>query len=109
MRQFLNDAGYLEVETPVLQAIPGGASARPFITHHNALDIPLYMRIANELYLKRLIVGGFDGVYEFAKNFRNEGMDRTHNPEFTGMEIYVALQGLPLDDGIYRKPLRVLC
>ena len=80
----------MEVETPVLQAIPGGASARPFITHHNALDIPLYMRIANELYLKRLIVGGFDGVYEFSKNFRNEGMDRTHNPEFTAMEIYVA-------------------
>ena len=90
MRQFFNKAGYLEVETPVLQAIPGGASARPFITHHNALDIPLYMRIANELYLKRLIVGGFDGVYEFSKNFRNEGMDRTHNPEFTAMEIYVA-------------------
>ncbi|MFM7757452.1 MAG: lysine--tRNA ligase, partial [Crocinitomicaceae bacterium] len=90
MRQFFNDAGYMEVETPVLQSIPGGASARPFITHHNALDIPLYMRIANELYLKRLIVGGFDGVYEFSKNFRNEGMDRTHNPEFTAMEIYVA-------------------
>ncbi|MFG6687993.1 lysine--tRNA ligase [Mariniflexile sp. HNIBRBA6329] len=90
MRQFFNDAGYFEVETPVLQPIPGGAAARPFITHHNALDIPLYMRIANELYLKRLIVGGFDGVYEFSKNFRNEGMDRTHNPEFTAMEIYVA-------------------
>lgn len=90
MRNFFNDAGYMEVETPVLQSIPGGASARPFITHHNALDIPLYMRIANELYLKRLIVGGFDGVYEFSKNFRNEGMDRTHNPEFTAMEIYVA-------------------
>ncbi len=90
MRGFFNDAGYFEVETPILQAIPGGASARPFITHHNALDIPLYMRIANELYLKRLIVGGFDGVYEFSKNFRNEGMDRTHNPEFTAMEIYVA-------------------
>jgi lysyl-tRNA synthetase class 2 len=90
MRDFFNSAGYMEVETPVLQAIPGGASARPFITHHNALDIPLYMRIANELYLKRLIVGGFDGVYEFSKNFRNEGMDRTHNPEFTAMEIYVA-------------------
>lgn len=90
MRQFFNDAGYFEVETPILQAIPGGASARPFITHHNALDIPLYLRIANELYLKRLIVGGFDGVYEFSKNFRNEGMDRTHNPEFTAMEIYVA-------------------
>nr|WP_315143985.1 lysine--tRNA ligase [uncultured Flavobacterium sp.] len=90
MRTFFNEAGYLEVETPVLQSIPGGAAARPFITHHNSLDIPLYMRIANELYLKRLIVGGFDGVYEFSKNFRNEGMDRTHNPEFTAMEIYVA-------------------
>ncbi|MCL6295779.1 lysine--tRNA ligase [Jejuia spongiicola] len=90
MRQFFNDAGYFEVETPVLQPIPGGAAARPFVTHHNALDVPLYMRIANELYLKRLIVGGFDGVYEFSKNFRNEGMDRTHNPEFTAMEIYVA-------------------
>lgn len=90
MRTFFNEAGYFEVETPILQAIPGGAAARPFITHHNALDIPLYMRIANELYLKRLIVGGFDGVYEFSKNFRNEGMDRTHNPEFTAMEIYVA-------------------
>jgi len=90
MRQFFNDAGYFEVETPVLQPIPGGAAARPFITHHNSLDIPLYMRIANELYLKRLIVGGFDGVYEFSKNFRNEGMDRTHNPEFTAMEIYVS-------------------
>ena len=90
MRQFFNDAGYFEVETPILQPIPGGAAARPFITHHNSLDIPLYMRIANELYLKRLIVGGFDGVYEFSKNFRNEGMDRTHNPEFTAMEIYVS-------------------
>jgi len=90
MRNFFNEAGYLEVETPILQAIPGGAAARPFISHHNALDIPLYLRIANELYLKRLIVGGFDGVYEFSKNFRNEGMDRTHNPEFTAMEIYVA-------------------
>ena len=90
MRQFFNDSGYFEVETPVLQPIPGGAAARPFVTHHNSLDIPLYMRIANELYLKRLIVGGFDGVYEFSKNFRNEGMDRTHNPEFTAMEIYVA-------------------
>ena len=90
MREFFNSHGYMEVETPILQAIPGGASARPFITHHNALDIPLYMRIADELYLKRLIVGGFDGVYEFSKNFRNEGMDRTHNPEFTCMEIYVA-------------------
>ena len=90
MRNFFNDAGYFEVETPILQPIPGGAAARPFITHHNSLDIPLYMRIANELYLKRLIVGGFDGVYEFSKNFRNEGMDRTHNPEFTAMEIYVS-------------------
>jgi len=90
MREFFNDKGYLEVETPILQPIPGGAAARPFVTHHNALDVPLYMRIANELYLKRLIVGGFDGVYEFSKNFRNEGMDRTHNPEFTAMEIYVA-------------------
>lgn len=90
MRNFFNSAGYLEVETPILQSIPGGAAARPFVTHHNALGIPLYMRIANELYLKRLIVGGFDGVYEFSKNFRNEGMDRTHNPEFTAMEIYVS-------------------
>ena len=90
MRRIFNEAGYLEVETPILQPIPGGAAARPFVTHHNALDIPLYLRIANELYLKRLIVGGFDGVYEFAKDFRNEGMDRTHNPEFTVMEIYVA-------------------
>ena len=90
MRDFFNAKGYLEVETPVLQPIPGGAAARPFVTHHNSLDIPLYMRIANELYLKRLIVGGFEGVYEFSKNFRNEGMDRTHNPEFTAMEIYVA-------------------
>lgn len=90
IRQFFNDRGYLEVETPILQAIPGGAAARPFMTHHNALDIPLYLRIANELYLKRLIVGGFDAVYEFAKDFRNEGMDRTHNPEFTVMELYVA-------------------
>ena len=90
MRNFFSERGYFEVETPVLQSIPGGAAARPFITHHNALDIPLYLRIANELYLKRLIVGGFDAVYEFSKNFRNEGMDRTHNPEFTVMEIYVA-------------------
>src|SRR5690554_3551882 len=90
MREFFNEKGYLEVETPILQAIPGGAAARPFITHHNSLNIPLYLRIANELYLKRLIVGGFEGVYEFAKDFRNEGMDRTHNPEFTAMEIYVA-------------------
>lgn len=90
IRQFFNERGYLEVETPILQAIPGGAAARPFVTHHNALNIPLYLRIANELYLKRLIVGGFDGVYEFSKDFRNEGMDRTHNPEFTVMELYVA-------------------
>jgi len=90
MRSFFNERGYIEVDTPVLQSIPGGAAARPFITHHNALDIPLYLRIANELYLKRLIVGGFEGVYEFSRNFRNEGMDRTHNPEFTAMEIYVA-------------------
>lgn len=90
LRNTFNEQGYLEVETPILQAIPGGAAARPFITHHNALDMPLYLRIANELYLKRLIVGGYDGVYEFAKDFRNEGMDRTHNPEFTVMEIYVA-------------------
>ncbi|MGB1111766.1 MAG: lysine--tRNA ligase [Schleiferiaceae bacterium] len=90
MRRIFDDAGYMEVETPILQPIPGGAAARPFITHHNALDVPLYLRIANELYLKRLIVGGFEGVYEFAKDFRNEGMDKTHNPEFTVMEIYVA-------------------
>ena len=90
MRQYFNEEGCLEVETPILQSIPGGATARPFITHHNALDIPLYLRIANELYLKRLIVGGYNGVYEFAKDFRNEGMDKTHNPEFTCMEIYVA-------------------
>ncbi len=90
MRDFFNEHGYLEVDTPILQSIPGGANARPFVTHHNALDIPLYLRIANELYLKRLIVGGFPGVYEFSRNFRNEGMDRTHNPEFTCMEIYVA-------------------
>ena len=90
IRQFFNERGYLEVETPILQPIPGGAAARPFVTHHNALNMPLYLRIANELYLKRLIVGGFDGVYEFSKDFRNEGMDRTHNPEFTVMELYVA-------------------
>ncbi len=89
MRRFFDRHGYLEVETPILQPIPGGAAARPFVTHHNALNIPLYLRIANELYLKRLIVGGFDGVYEFAKDFRNEGMDRTHNPEFTVLELYV--------------------
>jgi lysyl-tRNA synthetase class 2 len=90
MRELFNSKGYLEVETPILQPIPGGAAARPFITHHNTLDMPLYLRVANELYLKRLIVGGFEGVYEFAKDFRNEGMDRTHNPEFTVMEIYIA-------------------
>jgi lysyl-tRNA synthetase class 2 len=90
MREYFNKDGYMEVETPILQPIPGGAAARPFVTHHNALDIPLYLRIANELYLKRLIVGGYEGVYEFAKDFRNEGMDRTHNPEFTVLEIYVA-------------------
>ncbi len=90
IRNYYNEQGFLEVDTPILQAIPGGAAARPFITHHNALDMPLYLRIANELYLKRLIVGGFDGVYEFSRNFRNEGMDRTHNPEFTCMEVYVA-------------------
>jgi lysyl-tRNA synthetase class 2 len=90
IREYFNAKDYLEVETPILQPIPGGASARPFMTHHNALDIPLYLRVANELYLKRLIVGGFDGVYEFSKDFRNEGMDRTHNPEFTVMELYVA-------------------
>jgi lysyl-tRNA synthetase class 2 len=90
MRDYFNAEGYIEVETPILQSIPGGASARPFITHHNALDMPFYLRVADELYLKRLIVGGFEGVYEFSKNFRNEGMDRTHNPEFTAMEIYVA-------------------
>lgn len=90
IREFYNNSGYLEVETPILQPIPGGAAARPFLTHHNALNIPLYLRVANELYLKRLIVGGFDGVYEFSKDFRNEGMDRTHNPEFTVMELYVA-------------------
>ncbi|MCA6499558.1 MAG: lysine--tRNA ligase, partial [Chitinophagaceae bacterium] len=90
IRQFLNERGAIEVDTPVLQSIPGGAAARPFITHHNALDIPFYLRIANELYLKRLIVGGFDWVYEFSRNFRNEGMDRTHNPEFTVLEWYTA-------------------
>src|SRR5699024_1668812 len=90
MRNFFNDKGYYEVETPILQPIPGGAAAKPFVTHHNTLDIPLYLRIANELYLKRLIVGGFEGVYEFSKNFRNEGMSRNHNPEYTSMEIYVA-------------------
>ena len=90
MRSYLNDKGYLEVETPILQPLYGGAAARPFKTHHNTLDMELYLRIANELYLKRLIVGGFDGVYEFSKDFRNEGMSRFHNPEFTQMELYVA-------------------
>src|SRR6185436_19573320 len=90
MRNFLNERGYLEVETPVLQPLYGGAAARPFKTHHNTLDMSLYLRIANELYLKRLIVGGYDGVFEFAKDFRNEGMDRFHNPEFTQMGLYVA-------------------
>ena len=90
IRDFLNERGALEVDTPVLQSIPGGAAARPFATHHNALDVPFYLRIANELYLKRLIVGGFDWVYEFSRNFRNEGMDRTHNPEFTVLEFYTA-------------------
>merc|ERR1711991_1088634 len=109
MRNFLNAKGYLEVETPILQPIPGGASARPFITHHNALDIPLYMRIANELYLKRLIVGGYDGVYEFSKDFRNEGMDRTHNPEFTVMEIYVAYKDYKWMMDFTEKMLETIC
>ena len=90
IRKFLEKLNFTEVETPILQPIPGGATAKPFVTHHNSLNIPLYMRIANELYLKRLIVGGFDGVFEFAKDFRNEGMDRSHNPEFTNLEFYVA-------------------
>ena len=109
MREFFNSHGYMEVETPILQAIPGGASARPFITHHNALDIPLYMRIADELYLKRLIVGGFDGVYEFSKNFRNEGMDRTHNPEFTCMEIYVSYKDYNWMMAFTEKMLEKIC
>ncbi len=109
MRRFFDEHGYLEVDTPVLQSIPGGAAARPFITHHNTLDIPLYLRIANELYLKRLIVGGFDGVYEFSRNFRNEGMDRTHNPEFTAMEIYVAYKDYKLDDELYRTDVGAHC
>ena len=109
MREYFNDHGIMEVETPILQAIPGGASARPFITHHNALDIPLYLRIANELYLKRLIVGGFDGVYEFAKDFRNEGMDRTHNPEFTCMEIYVAYKDYKWMMSFTEKLLEKIC
>ena len=109
MREYFNSHGYMEVETPILQAIPGGASARPFITHHNALDIPLYMRIADELYLKRLIVGGFEGVYEFSKNFRNEGMDRTHNPEFTCMEIYVAYKDYNWMMAFTEKMLEKIC
>jgi len=109
MRQYFNDHGYMEVETPILQAIPGGAAARPFITHHNALDIPLYLRIADELYLKRLIVGGFEGVYEFSKNFRNEGMDRTHNPEFTCMEIYVSYKDYNWMMNFTEKMLEKIC
>lgn len=109
MRRYFNDHGYMEVETPILQSIPGGASARPFITHHNALDIPLYLRIADELYLKRLIVGGFEGVYEFSKNFRNEGMDRTHNPEFTCMEIYVAYKDYNWMMSFTEKMLELIC
>jgi lysyl-tRNA synthetase, class II len=109
MRNFFNAKGYLEVDTPVLQAIPGGATARPFITHHNALDVPMYLRIANELYLKRLIVGGFEGVYEFSRNFRNEGMDRTHNPEFTVMEIYVAYKDYLWMMNFTEEMLRFVC
>jgi lysyl-tRNA synthetase class 2 len=109
MRSFFNEQGYVEVDTPVLQSIPGGAAARPFITHHNALDIPLYLRIANELYLKRLIVGGFEGVYEFSRNFRNEGMDRTHNPEFTCMEIYVAYKDYQWMMQFTEKMLERIC
>lgn len=109
MRNYLNNSGYLEVETPILQAIPGGAAARPFITHHNALDMPLYLRVANELYLKRLIVGGFEGVYEFAKDFRNEGMDRTHNPEFTQMELYVAYKDYYWMMDYTEQMLRKIC
>lgn len=109
MRQYFNEHGYMEVETPILQSIPGGAAARPFITHHNALDIPLYLRIADELYLKRLIVGGFEGVYEFSKNFRNEGMDRTHNPEFTCMEIYVAYKDYNWMMAFTEKMLERIC
>ena len=108
MRRYFDEAGCLEVETPILQSIPGGAAARPFITHHNALDIPLYLRIANELYLKRLIVGGFSGVYEFAKDFRNEGMDKTHNPEFTCMEIYVAYKDYNWMMGFVEKMLELV-
>lgn len=112
IREYFDSFGYLEVETPILQPIPGGANARPFVTHHNALDIPLYLRIANELYLKRLIVGGFEGVYEFAKVFRNEGIDRTHNPEFTGMELYVAYKDylwmMEFVENLFVKIARVL-
>ena len=109
MREYFNSHGYVEVETPILQSIPGGAAARPFITHHNALDIPLYLRIADELYLKRLIVGGFEGVYEFSKNFRNEGMDRSHNPEFTCMEIYVAYKDYNWMMRFTEKMLEKIC
>lgn len=109
MRDYFNTKGYMEVETPILQSIPGGAAARPFITHHNALDIPLYLRIADELYLKRLIVGGFEGVYEFSKNFRNEGMDRTHNPEFTCMEIYVSYKDYNWMMDFTEKMLEKIC
>ena len=109
MRDFFNERGYIEVETPVLQSIPGGASARPFVTHHNALDIPLYLRIANELYLKRLIVGGFEGVYEFSRDFRNEGMDRTHNPEFTVMELYIAYKDYIWMMGMTEQLLEKVC
>lgn len=109
MRDYFNSHGYIEVETPILQSIPGGAAARPFITHHNALDIPLYLRIADELYLKRLIVGGFEGVYEFSKNFRNEGMDRTHNPEFTCMEIYVSYKDYNWMMDFTEKMLEKIC
>lgn len=109
MRSFMVDKGYMEVETPILQSIPGGAAARPFVTHHNALDIPLYLRIANELYLKRLIVGGFEGVFEFAKDFRNEGMDKTHNPEFTVMELYVAYKDYRWMMDMTEDMLRSIC
>lgn len=109
MREYFNKEGYMEVETPILQAIPGGAAARPFMTHHNALDIPLYLRVADELYLKRLIVGGFEGVYEFSKNFRNEGMDRTHNPEFTCMEIYVSYKDYNWMMDYTEKMLEKIC
>ena len=109
MREYFNSFGYMEVETPILQSIPGGAAARPFITHHNALNIPLYLRIADELYLKRLIVGGFEGVYEFSKNFRNEGMDRTHNPEFTCMEIYVSYKDYNWMMDFTEKLLEKIC